>query len=246
MSYIGIPNLATGYLGNTVLSATGTGAGSGLFNTAISESVGYEVTDLMATAYTAPSTAGLRHIVYSIHITNIGTQQADITGQFSGATYSDITFGDTVPVPVESSVELLKKPKILQPDDLIQLQSSVAETLHATITLEETKGEKYFGEGVDVTSTNTFIDLYTATDNAVIESILLSNDDADDLDIKATVVWTDASDNIQGFFTFDIVVPNDATIEVLEQPKFIPQGFKVRVKANQPNRLEAIIAGKTV
>jgi len=80
----------------------------------------------------------------------------------------------------------------------------------------------------------------------VIESVLLSNDDAGALDVKASVVWTDAADAIQGYFTFDLIVPNDATIEVLEQPKFLPSGFKVRVLANQANRLEAIIAGKTV
>jgi hypothetical protein len=246
MSYIGIPNLGTGYLGNAVLASGGGGAGSGLFNTAISESVGYAITDSMATAYTAPSDTGKRYIVYSIHITNIGATSANITGQFSGTTYSNITFGDTVPVPQASSVELLKKPKILQPDDLIQLQSSIDATLHATITLEESNDETYFGEGVDVTSTATYVDLYTATADSVIESILLSNDDADELDVKATVVWTDAANNIQGYFTFDLIVPNDATIEVLEQPKFIPEGFKVRVQANQANRLEAIIAGKTV
>jgi hypothetical protein len=43
-----------------------------------------------------------------------------------------------------------------------------------------------------------------------------------------------------------LIVPNDATIELLEQPKFLPNGFKVRVQANQPNRLEAIIAGITI
>jgi len=251
--------IAPGTTGN-VLTSTGTtwvssappageaggAGGSGLFNTSITQAVGYLTTTSMATAYTAPSTAGKRYILHSIHITNIGTVEANITGQFSGTTYSNITFGDTVPVPVESSVELLKKPKILQPSDLIQLQSSVASTLHATITLEESNDTKYFGRGEDVTSSATYLDLYTATANSVIESILLSNDDAGFFDVKATVVWTNSVNTIQGYYTFDLIVPNDATVEVLEQPKFIPSGFKVRVQANQANRLEAIIAGKTV
>jgi hypothetical protein len=134
----------------------------------------------------------------------------------------------------------------LQPDDLIQLQASANTTLHATVTIEAADDNTYFGEGVDLTSGGTYVDLYTATDDAVIESILLSNDDAGALDVKATVVWTDGADVIQGYFAFDLIVPNDATIEVLEQPKFIPSGFKVRVQANQADRLEAIIAGKTV
>jgi hypothetical protein len=243
-----------GTTGN-VLTSTGTtwvstapeaGGGSGLFNTSISQSVGYQVTTSMATAYTAPATAGLRYIVHSIHITNIGAAEADISGQFSGTTYSSISFGDTVPVPVGSSVELLKKPKVLQPSDLIQLQASAATTLHATITLEALSDTKYFGGGIDLTTGATYTDLYTATANAVIESVLLSNDDSGSLDVKASVVWTNAANAIQGYFSFDLIVPNDATVEVLEQPKFLPNGFKIRVQANQANRLEAIVAGKTV
>jgi hypothetical protein len=223
------------------------GGGSGQFNTAISSATGYAITTSMATAFTAPATAGQRYIVYSIHITNIdGSVSADVSGQFSGNTYSSISFADTVPVPAGSSVELLKKPKVLQPDDLIQLQASATGDLHATITIEPISETKLFGAGIDLTTGATYTTLHTATANSVIESVLLSNDDSGVLDVKASVVWTDAADAIQGYFTFDLIVPNDATIEVLEQPKFLPSGFKVRVLANQANRLEAIIAGKTV
>jgi hypothetical protein len=82
-----------------------------------------------------------------------------------------------------------------------------------------------------------------AAGNGVLESILLVNDDGA-LDVKATVVWTDGSDAIQGYYVFDYIVPADATVEILDAPKYIPSGFKVRVKANQANRLEALIAGK--
>ena len=229
------------------LKAAGLGGGSGLFNTAISSATGYAITTSMATAFTAPATAGLRYIVHSIHVTNIdGTNSADVSGQFSGTTYASISFADTVPVPAGSAVELLKKPKVLQPSDLIQLQASDTSDLHATITIEPVSEAKLFGAGIDLTALATYTTLHTATANSVIESILLSNDDSGILDVKASVVWTDAADAIQGYFTFDLIVPNDATIEVLEQPKFLPNGFKVRVLANQADRLEAIIAGKTV
>lgn len=225
----------------------GGGGGSGLFNTSISSATGYAITTSMATAFTAPATANLRYVVHSIHITNIdGTDNADVSGQFSGTTYSSISFADTVPVPAGSAVELLKKPKVLQPDDLIQLQASADGDLHATITIESVSEAKLFGAGIDLTTAAAYTTLHTATANSVIESILLSNDDSTALDVKASVIWTDAADAIQGYFTFDLIVPNDATVEVLEQPKFIPSGFKVRVLANQADRLEAIIAGKTV
>jgi hypothetical protein len=223
-----------------------TGGGSGLFNPGISQAVGYPITTSMATAYTAPATVGRRYVIHSIHVTNIGTTLANVTGQFSGTTYSSITFGDTIPVPVGTSAEMLKKPKILQPSDLIQLQASSNTTLHATITIEQLTSTAHFGRGSDITSTATFVDLYTATANSVIESVLLSNDNTNSFDVKARVVYTNASNVIQGYYSFDIIVPNSATIELLEQPKYLPNGFKVRVQANQANRLEAIIAGRTI
>ena len=230
--------------GNVALEAAG--GGSGLFNTAINDAAGYAVTGSLANAYSAPSTVGNRYILHSIHVTNISADLANITGQFVGATYANISFADTLPVPVGSAVELIKKPKILQPDDYIQLSQEGAGNLHATITIEESDETEYFGIGADITSAATYVDLYTASANTVIESVLLSNDDSGALDVKATAVWTDGSNNIQGYFAFELIVPNDATVELLEQPKFIESGYKVRVQANQADRLEAIIAGKTV
>ena len=57
---------------------------------------------------------------------------------------------------------------------------------------------------------------------------------------------TDSINNIVGYYAYDLVVPADSTVELLEQPKYLPNGFKVRVYANQANRLEAIIAGKVI
>ena len=229
-------------------SAPAAGGGSGLFNTSISVAQGYAITTTMANAYAAAATAGYRYILHSVHVTNIDlTTAANVTGQMVGGTgtYSSITFANTVPVPVGSSVELLKKPKILQPGDYVQMQATSSSVLHVTLTLESSTDTKYFGAGVDITTAATFTDLYTMTANSVIESVLLSNDDPTS-DLKARVVWTDGSNNVQGYFAFDLIIPSQATVECLETPKFIQSGYKVRVYSNQANRLEAIIAGKTV
>lgn len=232
-------------------SSAPAGGGSGLFNTSISVAQGYAITTTMANAYAAAATAGYRYILHSVHVTNIDStlppSTANVTGQIVGGTgtYSSITFANTVPVPAGSAVELLKKPKILQPGDYVRMQATADNDLHVTLTLETSTDTKYFGAGVDVTSAATYTDLYTMTANSVIESILLSNDDPS-LDVKARVVWTDGSNNIQGYFAYDLIVPTQATVEVLEMPKFIQNAYKVRVYSNQANRLEAIIAGKTV
>ena len=217
----------------------GGGGGSGLFNTGISSAVGFAVTTTMGTAYTATDAV----VVHSIHVTNIdGTSSADISGQLYAGEYS---IAHTVPVPAGSSVELLKQPKVLNTGETLQLQASADGDLHATISLEPQTGSSAFiGVGTDITSAATYTDLWTATADSVLQGILLANDDGTS-DVKATVVWTDGADTIQGYFTYELVVPADATVEILEQPKFLPSGYKVRVQGNQADRLEAILSAKT-
>lgn len=235
-----------------VLSSNSTGvywatpasaAGGELFNINVTNATGYAVTTTMAAAFTAPATAGIEYVVHSIQITNIGTANAAISGEFSGTTYANTSFALTVPVPRESAVELLKMPKVLQPSDIIRLQADVVSTLHAYITIESITSTAYFGAGVDITADATFTDLHTATGNSVITSVLLSNDDGVN-DVKARVVWTDGANTIQGYLCFDMIIPADSTVELLEKVKFLPSGHKIRVYANVGGRLEAIIAGK--
>jgi hypothetical protein len=237
--------LSTDGAGNLVWAA-GVGGGSGLFNTNISSMTGYAVTNSMSTAYVAPGTAGYRYIVHSIHVTNIdGASSADISGQFIGSTYTNIAVCNTVPVPAGSSVELLKKPKVLHPNDVVQLQASANSMLHASIVIEVVEGTQLFGAGVDIADAGVYVNLHTATANSVIESVLLANDDGAS-DVQARVVWTDGSDTIQGYFAYNIIVPADSTVEVLEQPKYLSNGYKVKIYCDAANRLEAIIAGKVV
>ena len=229
---------------NLFVEASAGGGGGGDFNTGIASATAYAVTTAMATAYTAPATAGARHIVHSIHVTNIdGTTSADISGQLYAGEYS---IANTIPVPPGSAVELLKQPKILSPSETIQLQSSATGDLHATITIETKAGDTtYIGVGTDITSAATYTDLHIATADTMLQSVLLANDDGA-ADVKANVVWTDGSNTIQGYYAFEMTIPADATVEILEKPKFLPNGFKVRVLANQANRLEAILSAKTI
>tara|TARA_B100002019_G_scaffold207347_1_gene180094 strand:- start:17249 stop:18169 length:921 start_codon:yes stop_codon:yes gene_type:complete len=217
----------------------GGGGGSGQFNTGISSAIGYPVTTSMATAYTATDAV----VVHSVHITNIdGSSSADISGQMYAGAYS---IAHTVPVPAGSSVEMLKQPKVLNTGETLQLQASATGDLHATISLEPQTGSSAFiGVGTDITAATTYTDLYTAAADTVLQGILLANDDGTN-DVKATVVWTDSSDTIVGYFVYEMVIPADATVEILEQPKFLPSGYKVRVQANAADRLEAILSAKT-
>ena len=217
----------------------GGGGGSGQFNTGISSAIGYPVTTSMATAYTATDAV----VIHSVHITNIdGTSSADISGQMYAGGYS---IAHTVPVPAGSSVEMLKQPKVLNTGETLQLESSATGDLHATISLEPQTGSSAFiGVGTDITAATTYTDLYTAAADTVLQGILLANDDGTN-DVKATVVWTDSGNTIVGYFAYEMVIPADATVEILEQPKFLPSGYKVRVQGNEADRLEAILSAKT-
>ena len=233
--------------GTTWTSAAGAaGGGSGLFNTSITTASSTAVNTAAANVFAAASTAGLRYIIHSLHVTNItGVTPAEVTAQIIGTTYPSISLANTLPVPSNSAVELLKKPKVLQPGDYISLNANVDSVLHATATIERVSSTTLFGGGIDITTAAAYADLHTATANTVIESVLLTNDDPT-LDVKATVVFTNSSDTIQGYYAYELIVPADATVEILEQPKFLENTFKVRVQANQANRLEAVIAGKAV
>ena len=232
--------------GTSWVSSTPTAGGSGLFNTSISASVGYAVTTSSAAAFTAPATASRRYIVHSIHVTNIGTVAANITTELTGTTYSSgISLSNTLPVPVGGAVELLKKPKVMQPSDVINMLSDQASTLHATIIYETSTDVKYFGSGVDVTTDATYTDLYTMTADSVLESVLVVNDSIDS-DSKVTLVWTNGSNVIQGYYAYDFIIALNSTVELLEKPKFVTSGYKLRIQSNVGNRVEAIVAGKTV
>lgn len=222
----------------------GGGGGSGLFNTNIGVSNGYNLDTSLSNTYIAPSTVGFTYVVHSIHVTNIdGILYSNVSGDFNGDEYPAISISNTVPVPPGSSVELLKKPKVLQPSNYIRLATETANALHTTIVIEVLEDVNLFGAGIDVTSSASYEDLYTATADSVVESVFLSNDDGIN-DVKARVVITDSSNNIISYLCYDLIVPADSTIELLEQPKFVADTQKVRVYANTGNRLEAMISGK--
>lgn len=221
-------------------------SGSGAFNTSINQTIGAALTTTLANVYIAPSTANTRYVVHSILVTNIGGfSLANVSGNFNGSQYANVTFGRTIPVPAGSAVEMLKKPKVLNPGDYIQMDADLASTLHVTIAVERSTRALHFGSGVDLTTAGSYTDIYIANANSVIESVLLSNDDGT-FDVKGRAVWTDGSNNIQGYYCYDLIVPADATIELLDQPKFIESGYKVRVYSNVGGRLESIISGKTI
>ena len=216
--------------------------GSGQFNTSISSATAYLLTTSMAVAKTASASASIRTVVHSIHIVNISASEVTVSGEMQ----SSFSFAHTIPVPAGSAVELLKQPKVLGPSETIELQASAGGSLYATIILEEKEDTALWDAQVDVTSAATYTDLYTSTTYpSVVQSILLANDDGDS-DVKARVIWTDGSDSLQSYLCYDMVIPADSTVELCEQPKYLAAGYKLRVYANQADRLEVTASGSQI
>ena len=223
----------------------GSGSGLGLFNSSVNGAAGYTVTTSNAAGYTAPNTSGVKYIVHSIQVTNThATNSANLSVDINGTNYSAIHVAKTIPLDPGLTLELLKKPKVIHPSNAIRFLSDVGSILQATITYQSTTEAKYFGQGIALSDTNT-TDLYVASADSVVESILLSNVEGVS-DVKATVTWTNNSGSVQGYYVYELVIPADATVEILEAPKFIENTYKVRVTANVGGRLHAMVAGKTV
>jgi hypothetical protein len=216
--------------------------GSGQFNTSISGATQYDVTASMATAYTASATATIRTVVHSIHICNISASEVTVSGEMQ----TNFSFAHTIPVPAGSAVELLKQPKVLGPSETIELQASSTSSLEATIIVEEKEDTALWDAQIALSSAATLTDLYTSSSYpSVVQSILLCNNDGSN-DVKARVVWTDGSNNVQSYLVYDMVIPADSTVEICEQPKYLATGYKLRAYANQADRLEITASGSQI
>ena len=216
--------------------------GSGQFNTGLTGATAYAVTTSMATALTANASSSYRTVIHSIHVANISASEVTVSGEMQAS----FSFAHTIPIPAGSAVELLKQPKVLGASETIELQASANSALQATIIAEQKEDTDLWDAQVDITSAATWTDLYTSTSNpSVVQSILLANDDGTN-DVKARVVWTNGSDTIQAYLCYDLVVPADSTVELCEQPKYLATGYKLRVYANQADRLEVTASGKQI
>ena len=191
----------------------------------------------MATAFTSNSSSSHRTIIHSVRVCNISSSEVTVSGQL----YGDTAFAHLIPIPAGSSIELLKKPKVMPPSQTLQLQASSNSALQATVSAERQENTD-LGYGTQDSSTS-IATVHTMSAAGVVESILCTNDDGTD-DVKATVRWTDGSDSTQVNLAHELVIPAGASVELLEAPLAMPSGHKIRAFANVANRCEVIAALK--
>lgn len=217
------------------------GSSSGEISVETSTSLGQTATTSYSNIFVAPATAGRRYILTSLHATNISVSESLISTRIDYIGTTDASISNDLPVPVGSSIELLKNAKIMNPNDSLQIQSDQNGAVSVVATYNDVADTKLFGIGAKIlnTSTNT---VYSAPSKARIDSILLTN--VGSLDTAVSVSWTNSANAVQAFLTFEMLVPANGTIEVLQGSKIIPSSHRIRVEADQENSIDVHIAGK--
>lgn len=277
---------ANGTVGTSgqVLQSTGVGitwvtaaaaGGSGTFDTGITTSVYVSVsggigtnpptfTDIFAApgiAYSFPSTAGFDYIIESIHVTNKSGGNLYLSGRHDFNGGARVPIANHIPIPIESSIELLEQPRVASPSDIIRLQAlsgvgtnstGVDGGLDAFITISRKTDVNYVGIGTTIRSTDQEV-FTSVTYPTVVQSISVANY-SDNIDTDVTVsifrggtVGQIAATGVrQGYLSYNLTIPKNSTIEICSKPKLLLAGDSILVTANPINSVGIIVAGKYI
>lgn len=229
-------------------SATTTAGGSGLFNTSITNSINYLATNTLASAITFSA----KSILHSVYITNIDSSANANVGSTVTITSSPTTpaLVWNMPMPYRSSFEALKKPKIVNVGDAIQVQGlingiGVNSNIHATIVYEAITSGTYTGINSNITTALANVDIFSASGASIIESVMVSS--TNNLgNVPITITITNASNVIQGYMAYNLLMPIGSTVEFCEKPRYIASGHKIQAYTNSANALAIFVAAKAI
>lgn len=247
----------------------GGGSGSGAFDTGITNSIYVSVDSGIgigtvntnnifvapAIGYSFPSTSGYTYIVESIHISNKFTNELYLSARhdFSGGANTPIA--QRVIVPYQGATELLEEPMVANPSDILRFQaldgtsSSAAGVdggLDAFVTISAKQDTDYVGVGTTVTSTGgTDQTIFTSNTNpSVIQSIRLINYNLSiDIDARVSIYKSGVR---QGYLVYDLTIPKNSTVEILERPKYLAASDSIRVSSSDSNSLSVCVSGKYI
>lgn len=214
-------------------------------------------------ALSFPSTVGLKYVIESIHLTNTFGNELYVSGRHDFNTASNTwratPIANRVIVPYQGAAELLEEPMVASPQDQIRLQaftgtgtteSGVDGGIDAFIVYSTKTDSNYVGIGTTVTTT-TGQEIYTATPNqAVLQSIRLVNYNNNiDVDASISIYRGGTVGNIvntgvrQGYLAYNLTIPKNSTIEILERPKYLAISDSIVAAASASNSLAVHIAG---
>lgn len=250
----------------SVTSGIATGIGNTLVGLSTADSQLYRNNDIFigpGIAYSFPSTVGVKYVIESIHITNTFGNELYLSGRqdfnVSSGVWLAAPIANRVVVPYQGSLELLEEPMVASPQDQIRLQAFTGIGTTATgvdggldtfIVYSRKNDTKYVGIGTTVRTASGQEILTASTYQTVLQSVRLVNySNAIDVDASVSIYRGGTVGGIvttgvrQGYLAYNLTVPKNSTIEILEQPKYLAINDSVVVGAAVSNVLAVHVAG---
>jgi hypothetical protein len=216
-------------------------------------------------AYSFPATAGKSYVIESIHVTNIYNDDLYFTSRHDFDGGENVPTAQRVIVPYQGAVELLEQPIIANPSDELRFQAfagvgttatGINNGLDSFIVYSEKTDTDYIGTGATVV-TPAGTELFTSTTNpSVLQSIRLCNYDlAIDVDASVSIYRGGTVGGIvttgvrQGYLVYNLTVPKNSVIEILEKPKYLAANDTIVVGVagtTITNSLSATLSGKYI
>jgi len=252
-------------------AAAGGGGGSGTFDTGITTSIYVSVTSGVGTntaetndifvgpsiAYTFPSTSGKKYVIESIHITNTFNNELYFTARHDFNGGLNVPIAQRVIVPYQGATEFLDQPIIANPSDTFKFQAltgtgstatGINGGLDAFITYSTKDDTDYIGTGKTV-STAAGTEIFQATSNpAMLQSIKLCNYSLNsDIDASISIYNGGLSSGVrQGYLAYNLTIPKNSVIEILEKPKYLATNAAIVAGASAANVLGVTLSGKYI
>ena len=216
-------------------------------------------------SFTFPATAGKSYVIESIHVTNIYNTNLYFTSRHDFNGGQNVPTTQRVVVPYQGSLELLEEPIIAKPSDVLSFQAlagvgtaatGVNNGLDSFIIYSEKTDTDYIGTGVTV-STPAGTEMFTSNTNpSVIQSIRLCNYDLNiDVDASVSIYRGGSAGSIistgvrQGYLVYNMTIPKNSVIEVLERPKYLAANDTIVVGiagTTLTDSLSATLSGKYI
>ena len=216
-----------------------------------------------STAFSFPSTSGKTYVIESIHISNKFVDELYFSASHNFNGGSNIPIANRIIIPYQGATEFLDQPIVANPSDHLNFQAldgtdtaatGINNGLDAFITYSEKTDTDYVGVGSTVPSSSSGSELFYATTYpAVIQSIKLCNYSSS-VDVDASVsVWRGGTKGSvlttgvrNGYYVYNLTVPKNSVIEILEKPKYLVASDCLILEASGDDALSATLSGKYI
>jgi len=225
---------------------------SGLFSSAVSNVAAYTVTTTMANAIVFPSTVGFSYVVDSILIANqdgTGLSNVGVSSNLILANGLEYNYCNVIPIPYRMALDLLKKPQVFKPGEVLRLQGINTGNLFATITFERIASNSFISNALllqsSVTTPNALTNLYVSSGApTIIESIRLVNTGSGN--VAATVYWANATGAIKTYFVSSLIIPQNCVVELCDNVKRLDANDRLVSHALLSNTITTFVSGKII